>query len=326
MYAPPHEFAINLPQVLSKVRVESYRDWSWPSFLGRAFVDRRIGNALTIVSTAVVIALSLIFVGPHRLFSVHRGPGAFYAVIPFFIMVMPAFALVFYSAAVWAHGGARFWREVETTLGGEGGLRALARAVADALKLKWLQGGGPGCYYPGTQPSSTRRIYHSFVFYGFLSAIISTTIAATYQEIFHIIPPYSLLSAPVVFGTVGGLAMIIGVTGLIVIKFKSDPAPSNLDAPKIDYSFLAILGLTSLSGILTLVLRATTVMGLTLTVHLGLVAALFITAPYGKFVHSLYRSLALVFYRVARVRAAQSTHHDPPSMSIQAVDPEGSKI
>jgi citrate/tricarballylate utilization protein len=306
MYAPPHDFAVNLPKVLSTVRVESYRDWSWPSILGRAFIDRRVSNALALFSTIIVIILSLTFVGPRRLFSVHTGPGAFYAVIPFFVMVVPAFALVFYSAAVWANGGLHFWREVDETFGGDGGMRGFARAMSDALTLKWLRGGGPGCFYPGTEPSSIRRIYHSFVFYGFLAALISTILAAIYQEIFHIIPPYPVLSAPVLFGAVGGMAMIVGAAGLISIKMKSDPDPAGIGVPKLDYLFLVMLGLGSLSGMLTLVLRTTRAMGLTLSIHLGLVAALFVTAPYGKFIHSMYRSLALMFHRVAEERAARS--------------------
>jgi citrate/tricarballylate utilization protein len=37
-------------------------------------------------------------------------------------------------------------------------------------------------------------------------------------------------------------------------------------------------------------------MGSLLVLHLAMIAALFITAPYGKFIHFLYRSLALVRY------------------------------
>ena len=35
-------------------------------------------------------------------------------------------------------------------------------------------------------------------------------------------------------------------------------------------------------------------MGTLLAIHLGIVAALFITMPYGKFAHAVYRYLALV--------------------------------
>jgi citrate/tricarballylate utilization protein len=35
-------------------------------------------------------------------------------------------------------------------------------------------------------------------------------------------------------------------------------------------------------------------MGTLLAIHLGLVLALFITMPYGKFVHAVYRYAALV--------------------------------
>jgi citrate/tricarballylate utilization protein len=302
MYSPPHEFAINLPQALSQVRVESYQDWSWPALLGRSFTDRRIGTALAAMAMGVVAVLALLLVGPAKLFTAHSGPGAFYEVIPFIAMLVPALALVFYGTAVWVTGGLRFWAEARKTLRTKNGWSALAGAAGEALGLKWLKGGGPGCYYPGDQPSPSRRVYHSFVFYGFLSAMVSTTLAAIYQDLFHRLPPYSLTSGPVVFGTLGGVAMIVGVCGLIFLKSKSDPALAGKDAPKLDYSFLILLGLASFSGMLTLILRNTWLMGSALTIHLGIIAALFITAPYGKMVHSMYRSLALILHRIEQAR------------------------
>jgi citrate/tricarballylate utilization protein len=63
-----------------------------------------------------------------------------------------------------------------------------------------------------------------------------------------------------------------------------------------DAAFLAMLFLTSLTGLLLLVLRGTGAMAILLAGHLGVVFALFITLPYGKFVHGLYRFAALVRY------------------------------
>ena len=61
-----------------------------------------------------------------------------------------------------------------------------------------------------------------------------------------------------------------------------------------DIAFLALLFLTSLTGMLLLALRESPAMGTLLVVHLGMVAGLFITAPYGKFAHMVYRYAALV--------------------------------
>lgn len=63
-----------------------------------------------------------------------------------------------------------------------------------------------------------------------------------------------------------------------------------------DYQFLVVLGVTALTGTLTLLFRTTSALGILLSIHLGAVAALFLTAPYGKFVHAVYRSLALIQY------------------------------
>jgi citrate/tricarballylate utilization protein len=47
-----------------------------------------------------------------------------------------------------------------------------------------------------------------------------------------------------------------------------------------------------------LALRTTPAMGAMLAVHLCIVVALFLTLPYGKFVHAIYRYAALVRYSI----------------------------
>ncbi len=69
-----------------------------------------------------------------------------------------------------------------------------------------------------------------------------------------------------------------------------------------DTAFLVMLLLTGLTGLLLMVLRDTPAMGVMLALHLGIVFALFLTMPYGKFVHGLYRFGALALY-AAELRA-----------------------
>jgi citrate/tricarballylate utilization protein len=106
-------------------------------------------------------------------------------------------------------------------------------------------------------------------------------------------------------GAAGGVLLIVGTAGLLWFKWKSDRAPADARAYGMDYTFLITLGLTSLTGMLVLVFRDTRALGSLLILHLALIAALFITAPYGKFVHFIYRSLALVRYYAEGVH---STH------------------
>jgi len=298
MYTPPHEFAINIPKILAEARAETYRRWSWPDFLARAFKKRGITVFLAVAAVIVVVAVALLLIPPAVLFVPHLGPGAFYEVVPYLAMVTGALVLFFYAIAVWLRGGARFWSETRTALRKRGSFKALAAAVGAALGLRYLKGGGPGCFYPDEKPSSVRRVYHALTFWGLTSDFISTTLAFVYQDCFHLLPPYSLTSAPVIFGGVGGVALIIGTGGLIWFKLRSDPEPGAAEARGMDYVFLVTLGLVALTGMLTLIFRATAAMGSILVVHLAAIAALFLTAPYGKFVHAVYRTLAVIRYEI----------------------------
>jgi citrate/tricarballylate utilization protein len=77
-----------------------------------------------------------------------------------------------------------------------------------------------------------------------------------------------------------------------------------------DVAFIALLLLTSITGLALLALRETRGMGLALAIHLGAVLALFVTLPYGKFVHALYRFAALVRFHIERRRPLPETGTD----------------
>ncbi len=90
---------------------------------------------------------------------------------------------------------------------------------------------------------------------------------------------------------------------MLVAKVRRDPALVDQARRGMDVAFLLMLLLTSVTGLALLVLRASPVMGPLLAVHLGVVLALFLTMPYGKFVHGIYRFLALVQYAAEQGRA-----------------------
>jgi citrate/tricarballylate utilization protein len=177
---------------------------------------------------------------------------------------------------------------------------ALWDASKDAGQLRYLNGGEVGCYNEDEYPTDRRRNYHHLTFYGFLLCFASTSVATLYHYALGRIAPYPWWDLPVVLGTVGGVGMLIGTAGLLAAKLRRDPAM--IDGPRLgmDVAFIAILFLTSLTGLLLLILRETAAMGLLLALHLGVVFAFFITLPYSTFVHGIYRWVALVRFAKER--------------------------
>ena len=238
--------------------------------------------------------------------------GDFYAVIPHAVMVALFGSVGLFVLTALGAGAIRFWRDVDR--GPATGLTAaaLGQALREAMTLRHLHTTGVDCTSAEEVRTPWRRWFHHCTSYGFLLSFASTTVAAIYHTVFGWHAPYAYSSLPVVLGALGGAGLLVGPAGLFVLRRRRDPALGDPAQEGLDESFIALLFLTSLTGLLLLVLRDRAIMAPLLLVHLGLVLTLFLSLPYGKFVHGFYRTAALVKYAVetaARpdVRSASDT-------------------
>ena len=172
--------------------------------------------------------------------------------------------------------------------------------MKDAGQLRYLDGGGVGCVNEDERPNDRRKIYHHFTFYGFALCFASTCVATLYHYLLAREAPYPWWDLPVLLGTLGGIGLLIGPAGLLAEKWKRDPDLVDQARTGMDVAFIAMLFMTSFTGMALLLLRDTAAMGPLLALHLGVVFALFLTMPYGKFVHGIYRYVALVRYAQER--------------------------
>jgi len=294
-YAPPHEFSLNLPEALAEVRAESYEKYAWPAMFAKLF--HKNGLIVSLVAAfgiASVLLLTALLQSPDVLFAEHKGPGAFYKVIDHRVILAVAGSLFLYSILALMVSFVRFWHA-----GGRGFLdlvtpRSLLTALRDVATLKHLGGGhGDGCNTKDETFSNQRRVYHQLTMWGVILCFAATSVAAAYHHGLGRIAPYPVFSLPVLFGTLGGIGLLVGPAGLIWIKLQTDPRPMLVRQFGMDYAFLVLLFFIGLTGFLLLALRATSAMGMLLALHLGLVLALFLVLPYSKFVHAVYRFAAL---------------------------------
>jgi citrate/tricarballylate utilization protein len=300
-FSPPHEYNVNVPRNLAEVRAESYAAYAWPGAFSGMFA--RNGLMISIAAALGVAGFILGFVGFHdrqALFSSHAGVGSFYALMPHNTMAL-LFGIVFlYAILAMAMGVRAFWRDSNKALPVSIDIASLFQAMRDAGELRYLDGGGVGCYNEDEKPTDRRKFYHHLTFYGFMLCFASTSVATLYHYLLGREAPYAWYDLPVVLGTLGGIGLVVGPIGLYVAKLARDPVMNDAKRRGMDVAFIAMMFATGLTGLALLILRGTAAMPTLLAVHLGIVFALFLTMPYGKFVHGIYRYTALVRYAVER--------------------------
>lgn len=295
-YAPPHEFAVNLPRALAELRTHTWAEYAWPAAFGALY--RRAG-AYVALSLAAGLALFLLLAlaSGGGLVRPPNG-GNFYAVFPHNLLVTLFGAVFGWAVLALGIGVARFWRA--WTSGTAGGAAA-AEAAGSVLTLRYLDGGhGEGCNEEADRFTLARRRFHHFTFYGFMLCFASTCVATLYHYVLGQSAPYAWTSLPVLLGTAGGIGLLIGPLGLFVLNIRRHPDHGDPAQKAMDHGLIWLLFFTSLTGLLLLALRDTAAMTSLLAIHLGVVMALFATMPYGKFAHGIYRAAALLKWAIEK--------------------------
>lgn len=305
-FSPPHDFNVNVPRTLAALRAETYKAYAWPRSCAGLF--ERNGLVISIITALSVTLFILGFVtlqDPAVLFASHVDEGAFYRLMPHNVMVAIFGAAFLYALLAIAMGVRQFWRDANQSMPLPPDAVSLWQAVKDAAQLRYLDGGGVGCVREDDRPTDRRRAFHHLTFYGFLLCFASTSVATLYHYLLGLQAPYPWYDLPVLLGTAGGIGLIIGPIGLLADKWRREPTMQEKSLRGMDVAFIVMLLLTSATGLALLMLRSTPAMGILLALHLGVVFSLFITMPYGKFVHGIYRFAALVRYAREQRKAHQ---------------------
>ena len=267
-YAPPHEFAVNVPQSMAKLRVESYRQYAWPQPLARLFDRNGLLTALALaVGLTLILLIAIALNGDLSALVTTQHGGDFYELLPHNTLVVTFGSVSLFVLLALIMGMVRFWRESGEGVSGLSDAKSWQQALKETFSLQHLHGQGEvGCTYPDAYHSHWRRRFHHFTFYGF---------------------------------------MLSFAAGLLYLKLVRDETTADVRQMGMDVAFIALLWLTGLTGLSLMLLRETSAMGVMLVVHLGVVMALFLTMPYGKFVHGFYRLLAVYRNALERNRLDQ---------------------
>lgn len=253
-YAPPHEFAINVPK------------------------------AMALKGSLIHPPLA----------------GDFYQIFPHSLLAWMFGSVFVLAIGLLMAGVIRFWREISP---GVPRSAEIAEASHNALTLKYLDGGhGKGCNEADDAFTLLRRRFHHFTFYGFMLCFAATVVATGYHYVAGWEAPYPFFSLPVMLGTLGGIGLLIGPAGLLWLNLRRSPLHGDARQKPMDRGFILLLFLTSLTGLALLAGRDTSGMGILLALHLGVVMALFLTLPYGKFAHGFFRCAALLKWAVEKRR------------------------
>ena len=320
MYTEPHEFAINIPRLMSEGRLATYEQYARPRWLAQLFDRARstLVGALVVAATVVVL-IYVLATSAETLFTGNEGPGSFYTVFPHAAMLALALLLAGWAILVCPVGARLFWRDIGGSGGGLRGPRLWWRAMVEAAELRWMRGGGDECHFPDAEePTPLRRYTHVAVAGGFLLTFGATVAAAIEENVFGILPPYPLLSVPVLLGTIGGVMVAAGCVGFLWMRRGAPAVLSSERTSRLGEAFTWSLLVVALTGLALLALRETTAMGPLLLVHLAAVFAFFLTAPYGHLVHALYRSVAIA-------RSVQERAQASPAAAVES-KPRGDEL
>jgi quinone-modifying oxidoreductase subunit QmoC len=185
-----------------------------------------------------------------------------------------------------------FWKDMKKNFGTKDSPSFVQSAI---LAVKEILGHGA---FKNCTANRARYISHLLVFYGFFAAMATAGLAVFDLKVLHHPPPLPFLHPIKILGNSSFVALVIGCLLIIIQRLTNKDAVGKGGFQ--DWLFLLALFTVALTGGLTQVGRNLDLDPPTLSyvfyyIHMTAVFFLLWYAPYSKFAHMFYRSLAMVF-------------------------------
>jgi quinone-modifying oxidoreductase, subunit QmoC len=281
--------------VLKSARSLAIEELGAPKFLARM-----VGNAST--TWPVLLGVPVVFWAAYVYlvngFAVGPGALAYNHVVPNW-MIDSVFVPAFLFAIVTALGGARrAWAAWGAGASRQGTfLQGLSMVAADVLAHR---------RFSQCEVANTRKWSHTFLVWGFLAAFVTTASVATSEYAFGMEIPLAQTNPIKLLGNLAAVLLTLGVLGLIFKRMGLEALTGHFKA--FDGFFLWLVALVTFTGIASEIARYVLPVQVALSiyvVHLGMVLALFVTFPFSKFAHALYRTMAMAHERLTQPRRPQ---------------------
>jgi len=229
-------------------------------------------------------------------FKVPRAPLVYADVVPvwmIYAVFLPAAAFTVVASAV---GARRCW-----TAWGEGARRQgslLGSLGAVALEILGHR------RFRTCTTARPRRLGHLLLVWGFLGALLTTTLLGVAMDFFGVRTPLPQLHPIKLLGNLSAILLVAGGAWLAFNRIAHPATAGAIHAFDIFFGILVLLvilsGVGSELGRVALPARAALAL---YVLHLGTVLSLFLTFPFSKFAHALYRTLAMTHERMTAERS-----------------------
>lgn len=284
--------------VLQTARALAVRRLSWPGFLG-ALVARAEVTWPLLLGLPTLFWILLVAAGK-GLGAPQVPPGEAFAFEDFvphatlYAVFFPTAAFVTLALLI---GGLRFWRGLEGAERRTGPfLGSLLPVLIEIATHK---------RFASCARSRPRRLWHFALLWGFVGAAITSALLIVGIYVLHEAMPLGVWHPFKILGNLSAVLLLCG--GLMLLLNRLSRPQQTGASTSFDTFFLAVVVLVIVTGALIEVLRLAGLVeaGCWLyLLHLGAVLCLFLTTPYSKFAHMLYRTLALVHERLLRAAPA----------------------
>jgi quinone-modifying oxidoreductase subunit QmoC len=278
--------------VLAAIRNYAYKRYAFPSFMGRALANPLALPLLILFPMLLIYGMMSTFTGGN--------PAALSGAIQFSKFIPQAWIeylfisgnlliFLFAFAGLW-----RFWNALQP-VGKSNPAIGFVPSLIVTLKEIALHKNFREC-----EANKARYVAHMLVLFGFIGAMITAGLAVMGLILVNLESPIPL-SNPIKW--LGNLSGIAGLTGLLIMLIRRIAQKDKVGANGYaDWLFVIMLFVVFTTGLLSQFIRLSAHAPAAYSIYyIHLVTVFFVLwyAPYSKFAHMFYRTLALVFAKSA---------------------------